>query len=84
MASRTTLILDEKARQAARQLAQRYGCSLSEATRRALIRQRDAEVGVPRERRRERVHALRRLFALFADNDPLVEVRRLKGEDGGF
>jgi len=84
MALRTTLILDDKARHAARQLARRYSCSLSEATRRALIRQRDAELGVPRERRRERVQALRRLFDLFAGNDPLTEVRRLKAEDGGF
>jgi hypothetical protein len=84
MALRTTLVLDERARTAARQLAQRYGCSLSEATRRALIRQRDAEVGVPRERRRERVRTLTKLCELFADNDPAAEVRRLKAEDEGF
>ena len=84
MASRTTLVLDDKAREAARQLARRYGCSVSEATRRALIRQRDAEVGVPRARRRERARALRKLFDLFAENDPLAEVRRLKAEDAGF
>jgi hypothetical protein len=84
MASRTTLVLDDKAREAARQLARRYGCSLSEATRRALIRQRDVELGVPRERRRERVEALGRLFDLFEDNDPLAEVKRLKAEDEGF
>ena len=84
MASRTTLVLDEKAREAARQLARRYGCSLSEATRRALIRQRDAELGVARPRRRERVQALRTLFGLFDGNDPAREVRRLKAEDEGF
>jgi len=84
MATRTTLVLDDKAREAARQLARRYGCSVSEATRRALVRQRDAELGVPRESRRERVRALRRLFDLFTDNDPAAEVRRLKGEDAGF
>lgn len=84
MASRTTLVLDEKARQAALQLARLHGCSMSEATRRALVRQRDAELGLPRERRQERVRALRRLFALFAGNDPRAEVRRLKAEDGGF
>jgi len=84
MASRTTLVLDDKAREAARQLARRYGCSLSEATRRALVRQRDAELGVPRKRRHERVQALRRLFDLFADNDPRGEVGRLKTEDDGF
>lgn len=84
MSSRTTLVLDDKAREAARQLARRYGCSLSEATRRALVRQRDVEVGVPRERRRQRLQALRQLFDLFADNDPLAEVRRLKAQDEGF
>ena len=84
MASRTTLVLDDKAREAARQLARRHGCSLSEATRRALIRQRDAEIGVPAQRRRERAKALRRLFDLFADNNPKAEVRGLKAEDQGF
>ena len=84
MSSRTTLALDDKAREAARQLARRYGCSLSEATRRALIRQRDVALGVPRERRQERVRALGRLFGLFADNDAAAEVRRLKAEDDGF
>ena len=52
--------------------------------RRALLRQRDAEVGVPQERRRERARALRRLFVLFEDNDPAAEVARLKAEDEGF
>jgi hypothetical protein len=84
MASRTTVVLDDEARAAARQLARRYGCSVSEAMRRALIRQRDAEVGVPRERRRERSRALRRLFDLFQGNDPAAEIRRLKAEDAGF
>jgi hypothetical protein len=81
---RTTLVLDEKAREAARQLARRHGCSMSEATRRALVRQRDSEMGVPRGRRRERARAMRRLFELFAGNDPVAEVRRLKAEDEGF
>ena len=84
MASRTTLVLDDKAREAARQLARRYGCSLSEAMRRALIRQRDAEIGLPPERRRERARTLRTLFDLFTDNDPRAEVRRLKAEDEAF
>ena len=84
MASRTTVVLDEKAREAARQLARRYGCSVSVAMRQALIRQRDAELGLPRERRRERARALRRLFVLFAENDPAAEVRRLKAEDEWF
>jgi hypothetical protein len=84
MSHRTTLVLDEKARSAARQLAGRYGCSVSEAVRRSLVRQRDAELGVPAGRRRERAIALRRLFGLFEDNDPAAEIRRLKAEDEGF
>jgi hypothetical protein len=84
MASRTTLVLDDEAREAAQQLARLHGCSLSEATRRALVRQREAELGVPRKRRQQRVQALRRLFALFQGNDPRAEVRRLKAEDEGF
>jgi hypothetical protein len=84
MASRTTLVLDEEARAAARELARRYRCSVSEAIRRSVIRQRDAELGVTLERRRGRTQALRRLFKLFEGNDPAEEVRRLKSEDAGF
>lgn len=84
MANRTTLVLDSEARSAARQLARRYGCSVSEAIRRSLIRNRDAELGIPRARRRERTTALKRLFDLFDGNDPAAEIRRLKAEDEGF
>ena len=84
MSHRTTLVLDEKARAAARQLAGRYGCSVSEAVRRSLVRQRDAELGVPVGRRRERASKLRRLFELFEGNDAGAEIRRLKAEDEGF
>jgi len=84
MASRTTLVLDEKARAAARQLARLYRCSVSEAIRRSVVRQRDLAVGVPADRRRQRSRALKRLFSLFEGNDPVREVRRLKAEDEGF
>jgi hypothetical protein len=84
MAHRTTLVLDEDARAAARQLARRHGCSVSEAIRRSLVRQRDAEVGLSAQRRRARVGALRQLFELFEGSDPAEEVRRLKPEDVGF
>ena len=40
MAHRTTVLLDEETRTAARQLAMRYGCSTSEAIRRAIVRHR--------------------------------------------
>lgn len=84
MVTRTTLILDEETRAAARQLARRYGCSVSEAIRRSVVRQRDADLGVSAARRRARALVLRRLFGLFADNDPAAEIRRLKAEDEGF
>ena len=47
MSKRTSLILDDDTRIAARQLALRYDCSTSEAIRRAVVRHRDAVLGVP-------------------------------------
>ena len=41
MATRTTLMLDDDVRSAARELAHRYGCSTAEAIRRAVLRHRD-------------------------------------------
>ena len=84
MAIRTTLMLDEDVRSAARELAHRYGCSTSEAIRRAVLRHRDSVIGIPPSRRAERVRILERLFALFQDHDPADEVRRLKEQDEGF
>jgi hypothetical protein len=84
MTSRTTIVFDERTRAAARQLARRYGCSVSEAIRRSVVRQRDTEMGISAGRRQDRKKALRQLFALFEDNDPAAELRRLKAEDEGF
>jgi hypothetical protein len=84
MAHRTTLLLDDKARTAARDLARQYGCSVSEAIRRSVIHQRDLTVGLPAGRRAVRARALRRAFKLFAGNDPAAEVRSLKAQDAGF
>lgn len=84
MAHRTTLILDDDTRKAARELAQRYDCTLSEAIRRAVVRHRDAVAGVTREAREERTRVLHQLFRMFEGNDPEEEVRRLKAEDEGF
>src|SRR5262245_37632297 len=69
MAQRTTLILDDETRHAARQLALHYGCSTSEAIRRAVLRHRDAVFGVPAESRKERRKVLDRLVELFSAND---------------
>jgi hypothetical protein len=84
MAYRTTLILDDATRTAARQLAAAYGCSTSEAIRRAVVHQRDAMNGISAGARRGRVAALKRLFELFEGNDAAAEIRRLKAEDAGF
>lgn len=77
-------MLDEDVRAAARELAHRYRCSTSEAIRRAVLRHRDAVVGIPPARRAERVRTLERLFELFQGHDPADEVRRLKEQDEGF
>lgn len=84
MAIRTILVLDEDVRSVARALAQRYGCSISEAIRRAVLHHRDTELGVSPARRAERVQALERLVDLFQDHDPVEEVRRLREEDEDF
>ena len=84
MAHRTTVLLDDETRTAARQLAMRYGCSTSEAIRRAVVHHRDAVFGVPAESRRERRQVLTRLFDLFSGHDAEDETRRLKAEDQGF
>jgi hypothetical protein len=84
MAHRTTLLLDDETRTAARELARQFGISVSEAIRRSVIHQRDLTVGLPAERRAERVRALRRAVELFEGNDPAAEIRRLKAQDAGF
>ena len=84
MAQRTTLLLDDETKRAARQLAMRYDCSTSEAIRRAVVRHRDTVFGVPAKSRNERRRVLERLFDLFEGHDARAEVRRLKAEDEGF
>jgi hypothetical protein len=84
MSSRTTLILDDETKKAARELALRYGCSTSEAIRRAILRHRDSVFGVPAETRRERGKVLSRLVELFDGHDAEEEIRRLKSQDEGF
>jgi hypothetical protein len=57
---------------------------MSEAIRRAVLRQRATLLEVPPESRQDRVQLLERLFELFEGNDPEEEIRRLKSEDEGF
>lgn len=84
MAVRTTILLDDEVRTAARKLANRYGCSVSEAIRRAVLRHRDAVLGIPRGQRAARVRVLEELFDLFEGHDAGEEIRRLKEQDEGF
>lgn len=84
MSQRTSLVLDEEARKAAKELARHYDCSTSEAIRRAVVHQRDAVLGVSTELRRQRRRALELLIELSDGADPEAEVQRLKEEDEGF
>ena len=81
MSYRTTIILDEETRRAARELALRLDCSTSEAIRRAIIQQRNQVLGVSSDRRVERRRALERLIELFEGHDVDEEIARLKTED---
>ena len=81
---RTSLLLDDDTRRAARQLSLRYGCSVSEAIRRAVVRHRDAVFGVPDHHRQERMEKLGQLFDLFEGHAVEEEIRRLKSQDEGF
>ncbi|MCZ0954863.1 MAG: hypothetical protein OXJ56_20015 [Rhodospirillaceae bacterium] len=84
MATRTTILLDDDVRTAARELASRYGCSVSEAIRRAVLRHRDAVLVISQGRRAARIQILEELFDLFQGHDAEEEIRRLKEQDEGF
>ena len=77
-------MLDDETIAAARELADRYSCSTSEAIRRAVLRHRDAVFGTPPAGHEERVQVLDRLFDLFEGHNPADEIRRLKAEDEYF
>lgn len=84
MSQRTSLVLDDESRRAARELAAKMGCSVSEAIRRAILRQRDVELGTPPGEIKRRLRILEKLFELHDGQDPAVEVARLKAEDRFF
>ena len=81
MTKRTTILLDEQSRRAARALATKLEVSPSEIVRRALVHYREHLLGSPAAKRRRRQECLESLFALFDGNDAEAEVRRLKQED---
>ena len=84
MAQRTTIMLDEKSLEAARELANHYHVSTSEAIRRAVLAHRDQLHGQPLEVRHERKRLFWRVIDAFEGHNPEEEVRRLKEEDEGF
>ena len=84
MSKRTTLWLDDDTLAAAQALALQYECSTAEAIRRAVVRHREAVLGLPEARRQEQIRLLRRLFDLFEGHDAEEEVRRIKEQDEGF
>ena len=77
-------MLDEDTREAARKLAARYGCSTSEAIRKAVIAHQNTVFGLSEDARRARDEAFDRMCELFEGVDPEEEVRRIKEEDEGF
>ena len=84
MRYRTTVLLDEPARLAAKKLAARLDVSPSEVIRRALVRYHDDILGSTGQARRKRVAAALRLAVLLEGNDAVSEVKRLKKEDEFF
>lgn len=84
MTYRTTILLDEESRRAAKELALQLDCSMSEAIRTAIVRFRDASRGLPPASRAKRERALLRLFELFEGHDAQAEIARLKSEDQYF
>ncbi len=79
--NQTTIVLDEQSSDALAALTKHYGCSASEAVRRALVQHRTRTLGVPENKRRRRKAALLKLIELMDGHDYLAEIKRLKEED---
>jgi len=84
MQTRTTVLLDDSSRRAAKVLAAKLDISPSEAIRRALVHYREHVLGAAPETRRRRKRTLERLGRLFEGHDAAGEVERLKEEDAFF
>ena len=82
MAHRTTLLLDDETRTAARELAARMQVSVSEAIRRAILESHGRARGVSAEDRQKRLTALKELAKSFQGYDPREELRALAEDDG--
>lgn len=84
MAHRTTILLDDRSRRAAKQLASALDVTPSEAVRRAIVAYHDQVVGTSSDSRRRRLRTFERAVELFEGNDPEAEVRSLKEQDKYF
>lgn len=82
--TRTTILLDDETRRAARSLAAGLGCSTSEVIRRAVRSYARSHGGVTPEQRELRKGAFLKLIELSDGMDVDAEIRRLKEEDEGF
>lgn len=82
MSHRTTVVLDEEAQQAARELAQKFEVSTSQAIRQAIVGYRNIVMGVVPEVRQRRLAAFNRLIEMLDGKDPEVESRASRSEDG--
>jgi hypothetical protein len=79
--NRTTIVLGEKERRAAKRLAALWGVTPSEAIRRAVIKVDEETVPASRERaRRARANALERARDVFASMDIERELARITEE----
>lgn len=81
VSSRTTIVLDDESRAAARELAATDGVTVSAAIRHAIVAERNRRIRVTGKRVAERERALQRLFELFDGHDAEAEIARLKAED---
>jgi hypothetical protein len=84
MATRTTILLDDETRKAARSLAAGLGCSTSEVIRRAVRTYWQSHGGVTPEQRMLRKKAFLRLIERSKGMDVEAELRRLDEEGEGF
>jgi hypothetical protein len=79
--NRTTIVLGEKERRAAKRLAALWGVSPSEAIRRAVIKVDEEAVPASRERaRRARAKALHSARDVFDTMDVAAEIARISEE----
>lgn len=73
--------MSEPSEAALQALTKHYGCSASEAIRRALVQHRERALGVPADKRRRRRAALDKLIELMDGHDWQAEIAALKDED---